>query len=356
MSRPADASMADEVRALGWLAPLDAPTRAQVLALLRGTPLAPSTPADEARAAQRAVAAPGPMQLDAADDVAPIRPKPAPKPPPKPPPAPAAQAPSPTPPPSAPRATLADATTVTALPGRAAPPAPVRAMPAGAAADAADAADTATPLRPPVPAAILAASHARAVLSLLGATRGEVNAPDLPALITWLARGRPVTRVPRLQALTTRRGVQLLIDRGAAMAPLAADREQVRAGLVRLLGADRVDTLYFAGCPTRGVGPGARRSWQPDWKTPARGMPVIVIGTLGLAGAVLDDDAAAASEWAGFAEQARAGGNPVIVLSPFGPERWPAELVRAFVWVPWSERLSAAQLNRIRSDAESRGR
>lgn len=353
MSRPADASMADEVRALGWLAPLDAPTRAQVLALLRGTPLAPSTPADEARAAQRAVAAPGPMQLDAADDVAPIRPKPAPKPPPKPPPAPAAQAPSPTPPPSAPRATLADATTVTALPGRAAPPAPVRAMPAGAAADTAD---TATPLRPPVPAAILAASHARAVLSLLGATRGEVNAPNLPALITWLARGRPVTRVPRLQALTTRRGVQLLIDRGAAMAPLAADREQVRAGLVRLLGADRVDTLYFAGCPIRGVGPGARRSWQPEWKAPARGMPVIVIGTLGLAGSVLDDDAAAASEWAGFAEQARVGGNPVIVLSPFGAERWPAELVRAFVWVPWSERLSAAQLNRIRSDAESRGR
>ena len=349
MSRPADASMADEVRALGWLAPLDAPTRAQVLALLRGTPLASTSP-DEARRAPRAGVAPAPMQLDGPDDMAPIKPRPAPKPPPKQPPeqprAPAAQAP--TPPPSAPRATLADATTVIALPSQAGPPAPVPALPAAAAA--------ATPMRAPLPAAILAASHARAVLSLLGATRGEVNAPDLPALITWLARGRPVTRVPRMQALTTRRGVQLLIDRGAAMAPLAADREQVRAGLVRLLGADRVDTLYFAGCPTRGVGPGARRSWQPDWKAPARGMPVIVIGTLGLAGAVLDDDAASAAEWAGFAEQARAGGNPVIMLSPFGPERWPALLVRAFVWVPWSERLSAAQLNRIRSDAESRGR
>ena len=350
MSRPADASMADEVRALGWLAPLDAPTRAQVLALLRGTSLAPSTSPDEARLAPCAGVAPRPMQLDAPDDVAPIKPRPAPKSPPKQPPeqlpAPSAQAATPTPPPSAPRATLADATTVTPLPRQAAPHVTVRAMPAGAAADAAT----------PLPAAILAASHARAVLSLLGATRGEVNAPDLPALITWLARGRPVTRVPRLQALTTRRGVQLLIDRGAAMAPLAADREQVRAGLVRLLGADRVDTLYFAGCPTRGVGPGARRSWQPDWKAPARGMPVIVIGTLGLVGSVLDDDAASAAEWVGLAEQARAGGNPEIVLSPFGPERWPAELVRAFVWVPWSERLSAAQLNRIRSDAESRGR
>ena len=343
MTRPADASMADEVRALGWLVPGDAPTRALLLAMLHGMPPAPG---DAAPSPARSADAPDPAPIDAADGPVPIKRPPSPPPPPRPssdpPPAPPA-VPSPRPS-TAPRGTLADATTVTVLASHLAPPAPLRAATGLVAAD-----DT-RPLPAPVPAPILAAVHARAVLSLLAATRGEVNAVDLPALIEWLARGRPLTRVPRLQAMTTRRGVQLLIDRGAAMAPLAADREQVRAGMLRLLGADRVDTRYFAGCPTRGVGPGARRAWQPDWKSPARGMPVIVVGAFGLAGAALDDDWAAVSEWARFATLARAGGNPVIVLSPFGPERWPAELVRTFVWVPWSERLSAAQLNRIRSD------
>ena len=139
------------------------------------------------------------------------------------------------------------------------------------------------------------------------------------------------------------------------MSPLAFDCEQVRSALTRLLGATNIETAYFAGCPPRDPRIGAHDELEP-WRSPAAGVPIVLISDMGLSGSTLHEEWASPSEWLQFAERARATDNPVIVLCPYGSDRWPDLLVRRFTWVPWSERLSAAQLSRIRRDAESRGR
>lgn len=345
MTRLTDASLADELRALGWLVPGDVRTCDLVLAMVRGVVIKPGNYLPARR----------PVAADQQSDRADLLPK--------------AVLPVPTssdchepatktkppvsPPVARPRAaklhgTLADTTTVTRTSSAVVRAAPV-ALTSGVSPTQASSQQCG-----PRPAAILALRHARAVLSLLAATIGESNEPDVLVLIECVAQGRPISRLPRRPALTTRRGVQLLIDCGSAMSPLSADREQVRVGMVRLLGSERVETLYFAGCPTLGAGPGLRPSWTA-WTSPAVGTPVVVVSDVGMVGSTLGHDWAGTSEWRAFAELACNRANQVLVLSPFNRERWPAELARRFVWVPWSERLSAAELNRIRRDAHSRG-
>lgn len=339
MSLRAYASIADEIRALGWLVPADSATRARVLKMLHGeapcdaaesTAPAPALrppvppPIDPSRVLPTAPALPSPQ-------VAPSRAAP---PPPAPPPA------------DALRASLADVTQVRQLGQVAAVAVPT-------------AAGLATPTaasEAPASAPILLAPHARAVLKLLAATLGEVNAIDLPRLVARVASGQPIAAIPRRRALTVRRGVQLLLDWGDAMAPLATDREQVRRGLVHLLGADRVQTLGFAGCPTRKSGEGLRGAWELGWQAPAPGVPIVVVSDMGLAGIGFGEDWASPAEWGRFAELACVNGNSVVVLSPFGADRWPESLAHAFTWVPWAEALSAAQLNRIRRDTLIRRR
>jgi hypothetical protein len=244
---------------------------------------------------------------------------------------------------------LAEVTTVTRLANQPLPHARVAATPALRAGP------VASRSRAPLAASILAARQARAVLTLLAASQGELRLPDLGRAIQELAEGRVLRMLPLQRALTTRRGIQLLIDCSAAMAPLAFDCEHVRSALTRLLGTTSVETAYFVGCPVRDPRIGAHDEREP-WQSPAAGVPIVLVSDMGLAGSTLHEDWASPDEWLKFAELARASGNPVIVLSPYGSDRWPDVLARRFTWVPWSERLSAAQLNRIRRDAESRGR
>lgn len=355
MSQQPDASIADELRALGWLWPYDVLTRDRILAMLSGS--VPRGRGDVPAAKQ--AGSPGaerPVDVSAIVVSPPEKPvaPPADKPDDKPlrPPQPLVDGPS---------QSLTDVTTVRRIERRVMQwlPAPAP-SPAGARPLAQPFPLSPSPpplsMRPPPSAPILSPRQTRAVLTLLAATLGEVEAPDLSRLIARIACGHPVTIVPRQHALTVRRGVQLLIDWGVSMAPFATDREQVRQGLVCVLGQDRVETLGFDSSPLRKSGAGGRREWKPGWKAPARGVPVVVISNVGLEASLFDDNGSSPAEWARFAALARANDSTVIMLSPYGPDRWPGELAHSFVWVPWSETLSAARLNRIRRDAASRMR
>lgn len=212
------------------------------------------------------------------------------------------------------------------------------------------------PARPVRPAPIIGAAQTRAVLAALAATAETGATIDVPRLVEHIANARPLERLPRRIGFSTRRGAQLLVDCAGAVAPLQFDVDAVTLRLQLLLGRDRLQTLYFAGCPLRGAGPGARGDWHPHWEPPAPGVPVIVISDLGVPWPADLRDWAPPAQWLHFAHAARDAGCPVSVLLPYPLRRVDRRLARALPIVPWSERLDAARVRRILRDALPRHR
>ena len=200
------------------------------------------------------------------------------------------------------------------------------------------------------PPSVIAPQQARAILATLSARRHEGRAIDVPALLKRIVRGMPLNSLPRREIWSSRRGVQLLIDCSPAMTPISYDLDAVDNRLTSILGKERLERLYFSGCPGRGTGPSDRSTWKP-WKPPIAGTPVIVLTDLGCSGFASNNEWASSEEWGRFADAARSAGSGILALLPFPIHRVPLSLARCITVVPWSEALSAARVRRILNDA-----
>lgn len=324
-------SLADRLRAVATLRPRGKADAAALLALLQ----APVAPGAVSTAASRAAAS------IASDTPAPTE-------------APASLRPPPAAEPSSETATEAPARRRSA--GAATRPSRVTPLPRQPFAAPMPVTPQLPPARPLRPAPIIGAAQARAVLAALAASAEAGASIDVPRLVERIANGRPIERLPRRIGFSTRHGAQLLVDCAGAMAPLQTDVDAVALRLQQLLGRDRLQTLYFAGCPLRGAGPGARGDWTPHWEPPVAGVPVIVLTDLGITWPADPHDWAPPAQWLRFARAARDAGCPVSVLLPYPLRRVDPRLVRSLPIVPWSERLDAARVRRILRDALPRHR
>jgi hypothetical protein len=197
---------------------------------------------------------------------------------------------------------------------------------------------------------VIAPNQARAIFTTLTARPQEGLAIDITALLGRILRGAPLVSLPRREVWSARRGVQLLIDCSSAMTPITGDLDSIEQRLTGILGKDRVERMYFSGCPSRGAGAGDRSTWK-TWRPPNTGTPVIALTDLGCAGSACNDEWAGAEEWARFALTARASGSAIVALLPYAVHRVPLSLARCITVVPWSEALSAARVRRILNDA-----
>ena len=207
---------------------------------------------------------------------------------------------------------------------------------------------------PPAPLPLFSRLQRRGILSAALATHVDEGGIDLDAAIECLAALRPLTRLPRTPTPTLRRGVQLLIDRGAGMDPFLADQDGLIQQLDDILSDDRLEVLYFIGCPTRDVSDrpsGRRRPWRP----PPSKVPVLVVTDLGIGGPLLADDHASVREWLNFSKIARTLGHEPVGLVPYEARRWPPLLARAMVLLHWSERTTAGEVRRATRDRLIRG-
>jgi hypothetical protein len=185
----------------------------------------------------------------------------------------------------------------------------------------------------------------RGILSAALATLVPEGDLDIDAIVDIVGRGRALDRLPRLPAPTLRGGAQLLLDISAGMDPYLEDQQQILNALDDILADDRLDVLYFAGCPDRGAGRGPRDGWVP-WTPPPRGVPVVVLSDLGIGGPVLDEDRATPAEWLRFAQRVQAEGHTLVALVPYDASRWPAALAREMVLIHWSERTTVGAVRR----------
>ncbi|MGW3917102.1 hypothetical protein ACWEBX_37265 [Streptomyces sp. NPDC005070] len=170
---------------------------------------------------------------------------------------------------------------------------------------------------------------------------------DIPALIDTLARGRPVTRLPRRPVPTLRHGVQVLVDRSAGMQPFRRDQDQLIGQIRTVVGSGLVEVGYFSDLPQRGTGPGARWT-RTAYTPPAPGRRVLLLSDLGLGGPPDDLQRATRADWEDFAALVTCAGCSVVALSPYPPERWPAWMTRLLPLVSW-DRTTTASRARVRT-------
>lgn len=205
----------------------------------------------------------------------------------------------------------------------------------------------ATPYKTPPPDALFDPRQKRAIVGSLAAARIEDDALDTDALIAVLARGEPVVALPRRRAWGVRRGLQVLVDRGAGMAPFTADIEQLLSQLLELVPRDRVQPSRFVGSPLRGVK--VPRKPQASWRPPERDTALLVISDLGLCNSDESFGSAGNAEWLEFASAARRAGLQLRTLVPYAPARWPAALSGPLCCVHWDRRTTAGSVRRALS-------
>jgi len=128
------------------------------------------------------------------------------------------------------------------------------------------------------------------------------------------------------------------------MQPFAADQAMLRTALVRVVGRDRTEVLYFDGSPLWGSGTGPKDEWS-EYQAPAAGTPVVVLTDLGIAQPPGVAGLAGASDWRAFADTLARAGCPLLALVPYPKRRWPA-LSKSMTIVQWDRETTAAVVRR----------
>jgi hypothetical protein len=185
----------------------------------------------------------------------------------------------------------------------------------------------------------------RAILSAALVTNAGDGLPDIERITETIARGDVVRELPTHSLPTVRRGVQLLVDKSLAMMPFARDQTWLQKQLQNVVGSDRVQVTRFVGTPLSRIG--SRSQAAADYAPPLPGTPVVLLTDLGICQPMLAEDWADPQEWVRFSLIVRHAHCPLIALVPYGPSRWPAELLPYMTIIQWDRKTTAPIIRSI---------
>ncbi|OPG08482.1 hypothetical protein B1R27_09815 [Streptomyces sp. GKU 895] len=163
---------------------------------------------------------------------------------------------------------------------------------------------------------------------------------DQRVLMRKVSRQQAMRSVPWQRRPSTRRGVQLLLDHSAGMAPFQDDRRWLRALLESVAGRDRVEVLRFTGSPLRGVVRTAGTAPEV-YRPPAPGTPVVLVSDLGRVRPPFTGGASARfDEWLDFIDGVLHAGCPPVCVSPFPARVYPRSVRGRVALIPFDRRIS----------------
>lgn len=205
------------------------------------------------------------------------------------------------------------------------------------------------PPPPPAPAPLLEPARSRAVLAGALSTLAADGELDVEAAVRTAAAGQLPRELPVRTRPTLARGVQLLVDRGEAMLPFAADVEQLLERMVAVVGAHRLQVLEFDGTPLGPLGSGPRWEWtRYEAHLPPPGTVVVAVTDLGIGAAPGGaGGAAVAGDWRRFARPLLLRGFTLRLFVPYPERRWPRGLPRGLRVFPWDRATGARTVARI---------
>ncbi|MET9083703.1 hypothetical protein ABZX77_17710 [Streptomyces sp. NPDC004237] len=183
----------------------------------------------------------------------------------------------------------------------------------------------------------------RAVFLAMAGTLTTGRGVDRHRLVELVVRslaGGPIARprVPYRQRTTTRAGALLLIDRGESMRPFRHDQEWITRLAARILppGGLRVLDLRIA----QGVSRDRGRTWEPH-PVPPYGQPVLLLSDLGhLQPPSPGRHHSSPAGWLSYLRRLRETGTPVVCLTPYPAEEYPAAVRETVALVPLDRRVS----------------
>jgi hypothetical protein len=184
----------------------------------------------------------------------------------------------------------------------------------------------------------------RGILSSGLATNSANGTVDVDRVVKLLANGEAVEELPLLSSPTLTRGVQLLIDRSQAMMPFIRDQVRLHEEILAVVGPDRVETLRFVGCPTRGAGAGPEHTWA-QYAPPLTGAPVLLLTDLGIGRPGFGYEHAGVNEWVMFAHLVRKAKSPLIAFVPYDESRWPTLLRNHISIIQWDRNTTAITIS-----------
>jgi hypothetical protein len=201
---------------------------------------------------------------------------------------------------------------------------------------------------PPPPAQGLfpARSH-RALLGALGATLRPEGDVDIEATVTALAKGEPLRKVPRYLVKTTRGGLDLLLDVGAAMDPYRADMDRLPDEFARVVGSDGLQLRWFEDCPLseEGVLIPERLESEP-YRLPQTGTPILAVTMFGVRGPI-PPQPEVLHGWRQFVSAANRANTPLVILTPLVPSQRPADLPPYSATVTWDHTASVRNVSHV---------
>ncbi|WP_329402970.1 hypothetical protein [Streptomyces melanogenes] len=187
---------------------------------------------------------------------------------------------------------------------------------------------------------------ARGIMFAAVATPVESREVDQRALLRGVAGRQALRAVPRRRRLSTRRGVQLLLDHGPGMAPFRDDGLWLRDLVGSIAGRDRIEVLRFRGAPGRGVVRQDPLTIDP-YRPPPPGTPVILFSDLGrMRPPFAGQGVAGPQEWRAFVHTVAHSGCPVVCLTPYESGDYPAALRKRVAFVPLDRRVSLRHAQR----------
>ena len=128
---------------------------------------------------------------------------------------------------------------------------------------------------------------------------------------------------------------------------LCPGSSRLRRQSQRILPEDRINLLYFVGCPSRGCGSGPRNEWS-SWRPPKRGTPNSCTHRSRHRRTDFDHRTWPDERMAKLCAAGQTLGQPVAALVPYAADRWPPRLATAMQLLHWSERTTARQVKHAR--------
>ena len=164
--------------------------------------------------------------------------------------------------------------------------------------------------------------------------------------VDLVARGAPLLDLPSLKIRGVSKGCHVLVDAGLGMQPFANDTAQIVNAIRKAVGSEHTRVLTFIDCPTTGVM--TETFGDTQYTPPDNGAMVLALTDIcsgGPRSAIRD---AEPEDWLAVAKRIRDAGSDLLILNPYPPDRWPAQVKDRVAVVHWDTSTKAMDVRQAR--------